>query len=85
MRWRVTQRTGGLRPHNLTAGAGEVSFRARPTRVLSFDPEPCFVRLAGVKPRAATAEGGLGLTLASRLQAQLGDRMLGHLLPAHPL
>jgi len=34
------------------------------------DPEPCFGRLAGVKPREATAEGGLGLTPVGRPQAQ---------------
>jgi hypothetical protein len=33
------------------------------------DPSPRFVGVAGVKPRAATAEGGLGLTPVMSTQA----------------
>ena len=38
------------------------------------DAEPCFVGVAGVKPRAATAEGGLGLTPAIPAQAESSSR-----------
>ena len=44
------------------------------------DTEPCFVEVAGVKPREATAEGGLGLTLALPAQAKSSsgwDNVLG--------
>ena len=45
------------------------------------DPEPGFVGAGGVKPRAATAEGGLGLTPFAPTQAQSengGDNLLGN-------
>jgi len=45
------------------------------------DPEPGFVGADGVKPRAATAEGGLGLTPPVPTQAQSlvgGDNLLGN-------
>ena len=45
------------------------------------DPEPCFVVAHGVKPRAATAVGGLGLTPVATTQAKSGcggDNLLGN-------
>ncbi len=45
------------------------------------DTEPGFVGMAGVKPREATAKGGLGLTLVASAQAQSligGDNVLGN-------
>ena len=44
------------------------------------DAEHRFVRVVGVKPREATAEGGLGLTLALPAQAKSSsgwDNVLG--------
>ena len=40
------------------------------TPVPKSDPKPCFVRVAGVKPCEAPAEGGLGLTPATRTRAR---------------
>jgi hypothetical protein len=45
------------------------------------DPEPCFIEVSGVKPREATAEGGLGLTPLTPMQAQSTngwDNVLGN-------
>ena len=47
----------------------------------SSDTEPRFVGVVGVKPREATADGGLGLTPAAPTQAQSaigGDNVLGN-------
>jgi hypothetical protein len=57
---------GGRPPiRRVAASPGPVSFS-----VPESDPESLFGRVAGVEPRAATAEGGLGLTPEARPQAQ---------------
>ncbi len=77
------------RPHSALGGKPPISritaARTAATSVPETDPKPCFGRLSGVKPRAATAgalarwgpaataEGGLGLTPFSRPQAQSGS------------
>jgi transposase InsO family protein len=63
------------RPHSALAGRPPVSRLSAPPKDTVITPVPAsdlnlgFGRVARVKPRAATAEGGLGLTLATRPQA----------------
>ena len=62
--------------------AGSPPQTAAPTTPpATSDPEPRYVAADGVKPRAATAAGGLGLTPAATTQALLasgGDNLLGN-------
>jgi transposase InsO family protein len=75
------------RPHSALGGKPPLSrIIARTASVATTasdtaDPEPGFVGAGGVKPRAATAEGGSGLTLIAPTQAQSeigGDNLLGN-------
>jgi Integrase core domain len=69
---------GGQSPLiRLTAPAAKTLTTPRDTS----DPEPGFVGVGGVKPRAATAAGGLGLTPLFPTQARSaigGDNVLGN-------
>ena len=64
------------RPHSALGGNTPISRLAHQPRaaVIAFVPEstpsPGFGRVGGVKPRAATVAGGLGLTPPARTQAQ---------------
>ena len=75
------------RPHSALGGKPPIS------RIIGFDPsaattppdtsdpKPGFVGVAGVKPRAATAAGGLGLTPVTPTQAHSAigwDNLLGN-------
>jgi transposase InsO family protein len=75
------------RPHSALGGRPPMSRitasrRAASPSVPEADPKPGFGRQAGVKPRAATAAGGLGLTPVRRPEAQSsigpGDNLLGN-------
>jgi transposase InsO family protein len=75
------------RPHSALGGKPPISrimaFNASAATTASdtSDPRPGFVGAAGVKPRAATAAGGLGLTPAAPAQAQSvfgWDNLLGN-------
>ena len=75
------------RPHSALGGKSPLKWIAdlkiaiTTTPLATSDPEPGFVGVAGVKPRAATAAGGLGLTPATPAQAQLQlgwDNLLGN-------
>jgi transposase InsO family protein len=76
------------RPHCALGGKSPLSWIAGLTTALptttppaTSDTEPSFVGVDGVKPRKATAEGGLGLTPAEPTQAQSGaggDNLLGN-------
>jgi hypothetical protein len=59
------------RPHSIDAT----------TPLDTSDPKPAFVGGAGVKPRVATAVGGLGLTPVTPAQAQ--SRIGGDNLPGN--
>ena len=74
-------------PHSALGGKAPLSRVIRRTASTApiasdtADPQPRFVGVAGVKPRAATAAGGLGLTPATPTQAQSaadGDNLLGN-------
>jgi transposase InsO family protein len=76
-----------IRPHSALGGQPPLTWlAARRVQTMTkasatSDPEHCFVGVAGVKPREATAEGGLGLTPATPMQAQSGygwDNVLGN-------
>jgi transposase InsO family protein len=66
----------GVRPHSALGGKSPVTWLATPRAQMmtattaTSDPEPRFVGVVGVKPRNATAAGGLGLTPVSPTQAQ---------------
>jgi hypothetical protein len=62
---RSAPRSGSVDSTLFVAANGETT-----RSVPESDTEPRFGRLAGVKPRAAIAEGGLGLTPVSPAQAQ---------------
>lgn len=75
------------RPHSALGATSPLNWiaarrAANPTTPLATsDPKPGFVGAGGVKPRAATAEGGLGLTPAATMQARSesgGDNLLGN-------
>ncbi|WP_428542750.1 integrase core domain-containing protein [Rhodopila sp.] len=75
------------RPHSALSGRPPLTCLAAPraqtmtTSTDTSDTEPGFVGMAGVKPREATAKGGLGLTLVASAQAQSligGDNVLGN-------
>jgi transposase InsO family protein len=75
------------RPHSALGGKPPISrisgfnASAATTPPDTSDPKPGFSGVAGVKPRAATAAGGLGLTPAAPVQAQSGsgwDNLLGN-------
>ena len=75
------------RPHSALGGKPPISriigfnVSATTTPPDTSDPKPGFVGVAGVKPRAATATGGLGLTPATPAQAQSAigwDNLLGN-------
>ncbi len=75
------------RPHSGIGGKAPLDWIAEQTKAKSStprdtsDPEPPFVEGDGVKPREATAEGGLGLTPAPSTQAQSpggGDNLVGN-------
>ena len=75
------------RPHSGIGGISPMAWmadhlKAKPSTPRDTpDPEPGFVGADGVKPRAATAEGGSGLTPAEPTQAQSqggGDNLLGN-------
>ena len=67
---------------NLAAQLDRHADRGQPTTPpATSDPEPRYVAADGVRPRAATAAGGLGLTPAATTQALLasgGDNLLGN-------
>ena len=74
------------RPHSALGGQAPLrwlaAFRASEMTksAATSDPEPRFAGVAGVKPRAATAAGGLGLTPATPAQAPSAigwDNVLG--------
>jgi transposase InsO family protein len=74
------------RPHSALDGKAPLRWitnfkaSAATTPPAKSDPEPSFVGVVGVKPRAATAAGGLGLTPAATTQALLasgGDNLPG--------
>jgi hypothetical protein len=76
-----------IRPHSALGGQAPLTWlAAHRVRTLSkasvtSDTEPCFVEVAGVKPREATAEGGLGLTPVTPTQAHSAngwDNVLGN-------
>jgi hypothetical protein len=78
-----------IRPHSALGGKPSLIWLATPraqiermtTATATSDPEPRFVGVAGVKPRAATAGGGLGLTPVSPTQAESAtgwDNLLGN-------
>lgn len=76
------------RPHSALRGKPPISRLANPpasgaviTSLRQSDIKPSFGREGGVKPRAATAAGGLGLTPPFRPQAQSAvgwDNLLGN-------
>jgi transposase InsO family protein len=75
------------RPHSALAGQSPLRWIAQlnqadtATPPATSDPQPRFVGADAVKPRAATAAGGLGLTAADPTQAQSadgGDNLLGN-------
>ena len=75
------------RPHSALGGKPPISqiiahnASAATTPLATSDQQPRFVGVDGVKPRAATAAGGLGLTPAIPTQAQSasgGDNLLGN-------
>ena len=75
------------RPHSALGATSPLNWiaswkAARPTTPPdTSDPEPGFVGDVGVKPRAATAAGGLGLTPTTSTQASSlggGDNLLGN-------
>jgi len=75
------------RPHSALGGKPPLSRLASShtmnmtTSTATSDPKPCFGAVDGVKPREATAEGGLGLTPATATQAKspVGwDNLLGN-------
>ena len=75
------------RPHSALGGKPPISrivalhTHATTTPLATSDQQPGFVGVVGVKPRAATAAGGLGLTPATPAQAQSligGDNLLGN-------
>jgi hypothetical protein len=79
----------GIRPHSALGGKSPLAWLAMPraqiemmTKVTATsDPEPRLVGVAGVKPREATAEGGLGLTPITPTQAKSStgwDNLLGN-------
>ncbi len=74
------------RPHSALAGKPPLTrLSAKTPQTVTTasdtsDPKPGFVGVAGVKPREATAAGGLGLTPATATQAKSaigGDNVLG--------
>ena len=74
------------RPHSALGGRSPLIRLAQFTAqtatpsIDTSDTEPRFAGVAGVKPREATAEGGLGLTLVASTQAQSAierDNVLG--------
>ena len=74
------------RPHSALGGKPPISriigFNASATITPpdTSDPQPGFVGADGVKPRVATAAGGLGLTPAASAQASSpsgGNNLLG--------
>ena len=77
-----------VRPHSALGGKPPLTWLATPrapsemTKVTATsDPEPRFVAAAGVKPREATAEGGLGLTPTTATLAKPAtgwDNLLGN-------
>ena len=74
------------RPHSALRAISPLSWIATQTAApttppATSDPEPRYVAADGVRPRAATAAGGLGLTPAATTQALLasgGDNLLGN-------
>ena len=75
------------RPHAALGGRSPLVRLAQPTAQRlptppdTADTEPGFVGVAGVRPRAATAAGGVGLMPATPTQAQSaigGDNVLGN-------
>jgi transposase InsO family protein len=75
------------RPHSALGGKPPISrivalnTHATTTPCATSDQQPGFVEVAGVKPRAATAKGGLGLMPATSTQAKSligGDNLLGN-------
>ena len=75
------------RPHSALGGKPPISrivgfnVSAATTASDTSDPQPGFAAVAGVKPRAATAAGGSGLTPAAPAQAQSDsgwDNLLGN-------
>ncbi len=78
-----------IRPHSALGGKSPLAWLATPraqiemmtTVTATSDPEPRFVAAAGVKPRDATAEGGLGLMPITATQAKSAtgwDNLLGN-------
>ena len=76
----------GTRPHSALGTKSPLRWIAArnietTTPLAKSDPEPRFVGAGAVKPRTATAEGGLGLTALLPTQAQSetgGDNLLGN-------
>jgi transposase InsO family protein len=76
----------GTRPHSALGAKSPLSWIAAlkidtTTPLAKSDPEPGFVGAGAVKPREATAEGGLGLTALTPTQAQSetgGDNLLAN-------
>jgi hypothetical protein len=75
------------RPHSALRAISPLSWIATQktddptTTPATSDPEPRFVAADGVRPRAATAAGGLGLTPAATTQAPSAggrDNLLGN-------
>jgi transposase InsO family protein len=74
------------RPHSALGGRSPIQWIAELNAAIATtppdtsDPQPGFVGVDGVKPCAATAKGGLGLTPATPTQAKSGlggDKLLG--------
>jgi Integrase core domain len=74
------------RPHSALGGRSplirlaQFTAQTATTSIDISDTEPRFACVAGVKPREATAEGGLGLRLVASTQAQSAierDNVLG--------
>ena len=83
--WLTDYNTG--RPHSALGGKPPISrlvalgTHGTTTPLAASDQQPGFVGVVGVKPRAATAAGGLGLTPATPTTAQSligGDNLLGN-------
>jgi hypothetical protein len=75
------------RPHSALGGRSPIKWIADLNTAITTtppdtsDPKPRFVAVDGVKPRAATAAGGSGLTPATATQASSGsegDNLLGN-------